>query len=181
MSVRTLTTLQQLHAMSDEGRGYEVAGGELRRSPLPTYEHGETCTSLATELNLHVRPRGLGKILVEVHFVLGRDPDQARVPDVAFVRADRLPRGERRRGYFEGAPDLAVEVVSPSDSFRETQEKALLFLSAGSRLVWVVELAGRTVAVYTPDRVSRVLGIGDTLDGGDVIPGFLLPVRALFE
>lgn len=181
MSVRTLTTLQQLHAMPDEGRGYELAGGELRRLPLPTYEHGDISTTLATELNLHVRPRGLGKVLVEVHFVLGRDPDQARAPDVAFVRAERLPQGERRRGYFEGAPDLAVEVVSPSDSFRETQEKALLYLSAGSRLVWVVEPEGQTVTVYTPDRVSRVLGIGDTLDGGDVIPGFLLPVRTLFE
>ena len=118
---------------------------------------------------------------MELHCVLSRDPLQVRVPDVAFVRTDRVPQGERRREYFEGAPDLAVEIVSPSETFRETQEKALLYLAAGARLVWVVEPEGRTVTVYTPDRRVQILDADGVLDGGDVIPDLALPVRRLFE
>ena len=148
---------------------------------MPNFEHGDVGMTVGTELNLHVRPRGLGRALMELHCVLSRDPLQVRVPDVAFVRADLVPQGERRREYFEGAPDLAVEIVSPSETFRETQEKALLYLAAGARLVWVVEPEGRTVTVYTPDRRVQILDADGVLDGGDVIPDLALPVRRLFE
>jgi Uma2 family endonuclease len=181
MVTKSRATIDDLHALPDDGSGYEIVGGELRRLPVPNEEHSEIDALTAAELLAHVRPRKLGRVYVELHCVLSRDPLEVRLPDVAFVRAERVPHGARRRVPFEGAPDLAVEIVSPSQTFGQAQEKARFFLAAGSRLAWVIEPQRRTVTVYRPDHAPVTVGDDGTLDGGDVLPGLALPVSRLFE
>jgi Uma2 family endonuclease len=174
-------TAEQLRALPDDGRGYELVDGELIEKPPPVFGHGQIGTTFAIELGGYVRHAGLGQVVVGVHCVLRRNPDLARVPDVAFIQAERLPPPEARWEYFEGAPDLVVEIVSPSDSFRNMQEKVFEYLAAGVRLVWAVDPAGQRIYAYAADRPPRLLTVDDTLDGADVVPGFELPVRAIFE
>jgi Uma2 family endonuclease len=100
---------------------------------------------------------------------------------VAFVRRDRLPPLGSRRGFFPGAPDLAVEVISPNDLYTEVDEKVGEWLDHGTQIVFVVNPRRRTVAVHRPGQPVRILGIDDTLDGEDIVPGWTLAVRDLFD
>ena len=111
---------------------------------------------------------------------LERDPDTVREPDIAFTSVDKLPLGATVTGYAEVVPDLVVEVVSPSDSRREVNDKARMWLSHGVRLVWVVHPETLTVDVHRPDRAVVTLGADDALDGMDVLPGFDCAVSAVF-
>ena len=164
-----------------EGR-WELIDGELvEMSPS-----GGIASSLAAWLIYlltgHVAPRRLGKVYgADGGFVLFAGQHTVRVPDVSFVRADRLPSLEAQVGFLRLAPDLAVEVVSPTDRKREVEAKVQMYLAAGVRLVWVVDPASRTVMVYAPDQAARHLGEEDQLDGGEVLPGFVTSVAALFE
>ncbi len=121
-----------------------------------------------------------GLVGPEIGFVLAVAPDTLLAPDVSYTREDWLPPESARGRFLRLAPDLAVEVLSPTDTAAEIAEKVSLYLEAGTRLVWVVDPRRRTVAVHTPDRVARTLVVGDTLDGGDVLPGFVLPLAELF-
>jgi Uma2 family endonuclease len=100
---------------------------------------------------------------------------------VAFVSTARLPADDDRSGFFDGPPDLAVEVVSPRDSFGELAERIEDYLSAGTKLVWIVEPAKQTVTAYGATRRAVVLQCHETLTGGDVLPGFAEPVAQFFE
>ena len=127
---------------------------------------------------------GGGKVLVgDVGFVLGlsNDPERVRAPDVAFVTTARLPEGRLPRGFFRGAPNLAVEVLSPSDDPVDVQQKVRDYLDAGARLVWVLAPEARTATVYRADGSARLLREHDHLDGEDVLPGLLIPLAELFE
>jgi Uma2 family endonuclease len=135
---------------------------------------------LGYRLGEYVEPRKLGTILAaETGFLLSRDPDTVRAPDVAFVRAEREPGPIR--GYFPGAPDLAVEVLSPEDRPGPVAEKVAEWLAAGALEVWVVDPRERTVTVHEPHRESRVVDESERLRGGEVLPGFELEVREIFE
>jgi len=112
--------------------------------------------------------------------VLRRDPDTVRAPDVAFVRTDRVPPPDERRKFAELAPDLVAEVTSPSDRVGEVNSKVAQWLDAGVRLVWVVDPESRIVVAHQPGGVAHLLRGDDVLDGGDVLPGFSLPLRDLF-
>lgn len=165
----------------DHGR-YELWWGELREMPAAGWEHGAIGSGLVTDLTIHVRPSGLGGVSgADVGFVLAREPKLVLVPDVAFVAAARLPALDRRRGLFDGAPDLAVEIVSPNDRPVRVEEKIQQWLRFGTRLVWVIWPNRRTVTVHTPDGRTRSLGEGDELDGGDLVPGFTIAVADLFR
>src|SRR5262249_7870373 len=98
-----------------------------------------------------------------------------------FVRRDRLPDGRGPQGYFHGAPDLAVEVILPNDLYTEVDEKAAEWLQFGTQLVFVVNPRRQTVAVHRPGQPIRIFGIDDVLSGEDVVPGWSMPVRELFE
>lgn len=102
-------------------------------------------------------------------------------PDVAFVRAERVPTGEEHRGFLRLAPDLAVEVLSPSDSRAAALRKGLRYIEAGVRLVWLVDPLRRIIVVLTPDDLPITLREGDALNGGDVLPGFAAPVAEVFR
>lgn len=112
---------------------------------------------------------------------LARDPDVLRGPDVAIVRADRAPHGRGAKGWLEGAPDVAVEVVGDGQSVTEHAKKALEYLSAGARMVWGLDGDSERVVVYSaPDHI-RVLGRDESLDAGEALPGFACRVAELFE
>jgi Uma2 family endonuclease len=102
-------------------------------------------------------------------------------PDTSFVRAERLPEGDYPEGFLEHPPDIAVEVVSPSDRMADVNAKVDEYIRSGTALVWVVEPRRRTVTVYRPDLSVQLLVEDDVLDGGDVLPGFNLPVSSIFR
>jgi len=173
--------IADLERASASGERYELMRGELRRMAPAGGEHGEVGTEFVFHLRAHVG-RVLGRVYnADTGFILARSPDTVLAPDAAFVRADRLPAPSDRRGFLPVVPDLVVEVVSPWDRPRDVEEKVALYLQSGVRLVWLVHPARRTVTVYAPNAEPRVLGPADTLDGGDVLPGFRLPVAALFD
>lgn len=174
-------TAEELFDLSGEGVRRELVRGELRTMTPAGFEHGGTIVNLTAPLAQHVRTHRLGVVLAaETGFVIGRNPDTVRAPDIAFVRADRVPPGRLPTKYWDGAPDLAVEVVSPSDRVVEVDEKVRDWLDAGTRLVWVVNPGARTVTVYRPGAKPTVLVESDTLEGEDVVPGFRLPVAEVF-
>ena len=128
-----------------------------------------------------VEPRQLGTLVASDSGVwLERDPDTVREPDIAFFSAEKMPLNARITGYAEVAPDLVVEVASPSDSRREVHDKAHMWLNHGVRLVWVVHPETRTIDVYQPDGEIATLGEQDSLDGLDVLPGFTCDVSTVF-
>jgi len=181
-----LTTAEELFAMPDHGGDYELVSGELRaRGQLrvaepPNYWHGSLASRLIVRLGAFVQSAGLGDVTTETGFMLRRHPGTLRAPDVAFVTAGRLPDLESGEHYFDGAPDLAAEIVSPGDSASEIADKVEDYLASGVRLVWIVYPRGRSVVVWTPDGRARALRGGDALDGADVVPGFRLPLADLF-
>jgi Uma2 family endonuclease len=119
-------------------------------------------------------------VVGDVGFRLTTDPDTVRAPDVAFIRIERLLEVGSPRGYWSGAPDLVVEVVSPSDLYTEVDEKVAEWLEYGAQVVLVVNPRRRSVAEHRPSRPVRVLTEDDVLDGGEVIPGWSVRVGDLF-
>lgn len=172
-------TADELLAMGDVGR-CELIEGELVHMSPGGFEHGTVAMRIGWVLSEYVDRHRLGvTTAAETGFRIARDPDTVRAPDVGFVCTGRLPHAPRR-GFFEGAPDLAVEVISPDDRWSEVSAKAHAWLNAGTRLVWVVDPSNRTVTVYTPPNAGSVLGDQDTLDAGEVVPGFQVAVRDIF-
>ncbi len=182
-----LTPDDLLALEAEHGARYELVNGalqdrsELQGEGMPSAEHGAASARIVSELDAHVRAGNLGVVLVECGFVLSDDPSTVRIPDVSFVAREHTSGDGLPRGYFLGGPDLAVEVVSPSDKAGELVLKTTDYLTAGTQQVWIVEPNTRTVAVYKPGGAARVYGADDTLDGGDLLPGLALPVSELFE
>lgn len=143
-------------------------------------EHGAIAAEMAAVLRDFVKPRRLGVVLgAETGFRIAADPDTVLAPDAAFIVADRV--GERLpRGYFPGAPDLAVEVVSPSDRASEVIAKVENWLAAGCLAVWIVDPKTQTVTVYHPNHTATFLQSTDTLAGGALLPDFSIPVADIF-
>ena len=153
---------------------------ELPPSPMPS--HGNTQLNAGMALGGFVRPRRLGVAFTETGFLISRNPDTVRLPDVAFVSAERLPEGGGLpSGYFPFAPDIAVEVVSPSATRLETHERALMWLDAGSALVWMLFPESRSAAVYRPNGDITALGEDDVLDAAPVLDGFSVKVSEFFD
>jgi Uma2 family endonuclease len=177
-------TVDDLYSMPEDGRKYELQGGLLVSEPLPGFRHGRVAAAIAELLRSYVRARSLGVVLTcDTGFVLARSPDTVRGPDVAFVARERLPEVGEDAGAFEGAPDLAIEVVSAHDRAAEVRAKVADYLAAGARLVWVIDPAPdrQTVTVYRSLLAPRTLGRDDELDGEDVVTGFRVAVADLLD
>ena len=176
-----LLTADELLRLYSRGVRGELIRGVLCETMPAGQEHGEIVVQLSAALFQFVKPRGLGRVVASDSGVLvERAPDTVREPDVAYFSAERMPPGVRVTGYSEIAPDLVVEVASPSDSRRGVNDKARMWLSHGVRLVWVVHPETRTVDVHRADRDAATLGEADALDGMDVLPGFSCAVKAVF-
>ncbi|HEU0015851.1 MAG TPA: Uma2 family endonuclease [Longimicrobium sp.] len=172
-------TADELLAMPDDGVRRELVAGALREMPPVGKQHARISGRLYRSLHAWVSPRGLGEAFVEFGYHLERDPDTVRAPDVSFVRAGHTDDGPEE-GYHAGTPDLAVEVLSPSDREFDVIEKVYDYLDAGTRMVVLVDPEPRSVTVYRSRRDKQVLTEDDVLDGGDVVPGWKLPVREIF-
>ncbi len=176
-----LLTADDLLRLYSQGVRGELIRGVLCETMPTGQEHGEIAAVLAAELVVFTRARKLGRVTASDAGVwLERDPDTVREPDVAYFSAERMPPGVRVTGYSETAPDLVVEIASPSDSRPKVHDKARMWLSHGVRLVWVVHPDTRTVDVHRADRDAATLGEDDALDGLDVLPGFSCPVKTVF-
>ena len=173
-------TAEELYVLPDDGLRHELAAGRLLSEPSPGWDHGDTQSAICHLLREYARARNLGKIVTETGFVLSRNPDTVRGPDVAFVRTERLPAG-RLAAYYPGAPDLAVEVLSPGDRPGSIAAKIADYLSAGTRAVWVVDRETTTVTVFHPGAPATVREAEDWLDGDDIVPGFRVRVAEIFE
>jgi Uma2 family endonuclease len=175
-------SLEKFLQLPDENEHrIELAKGRLVREPRPGAEHGWLVGNVFRELDSYVRERGLGLAIIETGFLLAVDPPTVRGPDVALISSANLPPGKIPIGFWTVAPDLAVEVVSPSNTVAEIQEKVLEYLAAGTQMVWVVDPRTRSVTTYGSLDEIRILTEADTVEGGEVIPGFRLEVADLFQ
>ena len=172
-----LVTADELLAMG-EGRRELIYGEVIEMAPAGE-EHGYVEGDIYHYLSIHVKANGLGRIYPsDTGFLLATDPDLVRVPDVAFVRRERIVRTPK---YYPGAPDLAVEVVSPGDSYSDVNEKVKMWLEHGTMEVWVVDPRRQTVQVFKHRKGADVtLSKGDEIDGDDLLPGFRLPLENIF-
>lgn len=177
MTVDTrLHTADELLRLPDDGFRYELVGGELRKMSPAGGDHGDIAMTIGASLKAHAKAAGLGKVYAaETGFLLSRNPDTVRAPDVAFVRTERVVKTS---GFVPGAPDLVVEVVSPSDAYGEVREKTRQWLDAGARAVIIVDGAKRLVEI---NRANQTTIIDDILAVDDIVPGWKLPIAELFE
>ena len=175
------STASELFEMPDDGFRYELVKGELRKMSPSGSEHGAIIINISVLLAQHVRSENLGVCFgAETGFKIASDPDTVRAPDVAFIRRERIPESGIPTKFWQGAPDLAVEVLSPGDTRAEVDEKVEDWLQAGARAVWVISPKRRSVSVYGPTTEVTRLSEADELDGGEVVPGFRCKVSEIF-
>ncbi len=166
----------------DDGKEYELVRGELVEMPGPSIEHGEVIVNISHYLKefLLANPT-LGRANSDIAYTIDAEANTVRRPDVAFVVAARLENIDRRQG-FPAAPDLAIEVISPTDIWFDIQAKVQEYREGGVQLIWLVDPASQSVFIYHPtDRKGQLANFEDELEGEDVIPGFRLAVSKLFE
>jgi Uma2 family endonuclease len=172
---------EELLNMPEDGFRYELVRGELKKMTPAGNEHGEIAAALGGFLFYHVRSQKLGKVYAaETGFRIFTDPDTVRAPDVAFINHSRLEEVGAVEGYWPGAPDLVVEVISPNDNYSGVEEKVFDWLKAGSQMVLVINPRQHTATVYRSSTDIRVLKEGEVLDGADVVPGWQLEIAELF-
>ncbi len=180
-TIQTITA-DELLQQPDDGFRYELVKGELVKMAPAGSEHGKLAMRVGWRLAQHVESQNLGNVYAaETGFQLASNPDTVRAPDVAFVRQERVAEAGEVRGFWPGAPDLAVEVVSPGDTYAEVEDKVLDWLDAGTLMVAVVNPRQRTVTIYRSRADIVILTRDDLLDGNNVVPGWILPIRELFE
>jgi Uma2 family endonuclease len=181
------TTVHQMTAddllkMPDDGFRYELVKGELRKMAPAGHEHGRVAVRFTWRLAQHVETNNLGAVYAaETGFLITTDPDTVRAPDVAFVSQKRLDEAGKVSGFWPGAPDLAVEVVSPGDTYIEVEGKAIEWLGAGALMVLALNPRKRSVTVYRTLNDITILSEGSVLNLSEVVAGFTVPVKDIFN
>ena len=177
----TVAEFEQWQPSLDDAYRYDLWDGEVIQMAPANQYHGAIALELGRLVANYNREHRLGRAYAaETGFILDEVRQRVLAPDVAFVTQSRVP-ADAQWGFFRGAPDLAVEVRSPSNSARELDTKAKGYLAAGTRLVWIIEPASCTVTVYRPAQAPQTLGPEEQLDGYDVLPGFRVAVAAIFD
>ena len=181
-TLKKLFTAEELLCLPSVGRRLELVKGKVYEMAPAGGRHGYAAMNTGIILGGHVRANSLGRVFAaETGFILWRDPDTVRAPDVAFVAQSRLPVDEIPDSFIELAPDLVVEVVSPGDTQREVGGRVEEWLTAGVRLVWVLYPATHSAIIYRSLNDVTNLAADDFLDGEDVVPGFTCRVGDLFD
>ena len=174
-------TAEDLFVISSDDHKYELVAGTLVRMSPTGRAHGAVSVRVGRLLDEYVETHGLGVVCgAETGFILRRGPDTVRAPDASFVRKERVPATGDPERYWPLAPDLAVEVLSPSDRAADVQAKLDDYFTAGAQLVWVIDPRERTVVVYRSMAEASTLSETDEVTGGTVLPGFACPVRRFF-
>lgn len=181
-----MTTTQQVTAedllqMPSDGFRYELLKGELKKMAPASHQHGRITMNISGPLDHHVRSNNLGIVFAaETGFKLSSEPDTVRAPDVAFVSQKRIQQAGDVKGYWPGAPDLVVEVISPSDVYAEVEEKVIEWLEAGAGAVIVVNPRKGLITLYRSLTSIVILKENDTLDISDIVPGWTIAVKNIF-
>ena len=179
---RKLMTAEELWELPDDDMCHELVAGELKTMSPAGDEHGWVTIRFSSSLYNHVEPHGLGRVYTaETGYTLARHPDTVLAPDVSFVQQERVVAGGRIRGFREGAPDLAVEVLSPSDRPGKVADKVARWLAHGTPLVIVVNPDRRRVRLHRPGQPVVELTEADTIEAEDIVQGWRLPVARLFN
>lgn len=174
-------TIEEYEALAEDAP-YELIRGVLYEVAATKFVHMAVAGKFATHLGAYSVTTLPGRVLVgEGGFALEADPDSLIIPDVAFIREERMPRKHERRDWARIPPDVAVEVRSPSNTRRETERKIEVYLAAGVPLVLVAGTDDETIAAHTQDGRVRIYRVGEDLDRGDVLPGFRVPVAEFFK
>ena len=164
------------------GKRYELVAGELRVMSPSGWRHRVVVDNLEFLVGSFIRKHHLGRGFgAETGFLLKRDPDTVRAPDFAFIARNHLPATDPQEAYWPGAPDLAVEVLSPGDTMGEVDEKIEEWLAAGCAAVWVVDPKLQTVTIYQSPTNVQLKTAGETLVGDPVVSGFSCPVQDIFR
>ncbi|MFN2570178.1 MAG: Uma2 family endonuclease [Gemmatimonadales bacterium] len=172
-------TADDLRRANIPNKRTELVRGVLRVREPAGFLHGQVAMNLGAELRAHVKQTDAGVVLAaETGFKLATNPDTVRAPDVAFVAKGREPPRDAS-GFAALAPDLVVEVLSPDDRPGEVLAKVADWLSAGTRLVWVVDPLRRLTRVYRQDGSETIVGADGSLNGEDVVPGFVCPLATI--
>jgi Uma2 family endonuclease len=174
-------TSDEFQNLPEFGDGYELIDGKLVKKPMPNSEHSLIARILMRHYDAFDPHEKIGRMLQEISTKL--DNKNTPAPDVAFWKAERMPGRSQNAAT---RPDLAIEIWSPHDldtkkRQQDARNKLQRYLDSGVPLVWAINPSNQTVEVYQPNHPPLVLGIDQQLEDGDVIPGFTMPVRALFE
>ncbi|MEK7484411.1 MAG: Uma2 family endonuclease [Planctomycetota bacterium] len=176
-----LITAQNLLEMPNDGFRYELVKGELKKMAPAGFQHGRIAAIVTISLGSYVHSHQLGVVCAaETGFLITFNPDTVRAPDVAFISQKRLQEIKETKGFWPGTPDLAVEVISPNDIYLEVEEKVWDWLEAGTQMVLVINPRKRIATQYRSKQEIRVFSENESLDGGDVVPGWTLLIKDLF-
>lgn len=179
--VEKLMTAGEFEKLPETEMRRELVRGKVVETMPPGGEHGTLAGDIYMLIKLWLKQQGLkGYVAVESGYYLARNPDIVRGPDVSYIRAERIPDTGVPKGFWQLAPDLAVEVVSPSETADEVRDKVHDFLTFGTPLVWVVYPRSQEVIAHTPDGLARTYKVGDVLEF-DLLPSFSCAVAELFE
>jgi len=174
---QTLYKAEDLYTLDGD---YELDRGVLVPVMPAKRFHGRLTIRIGSRIETYAESRSLGITVADMGCILERDPDTVRAPDVAFMTAGRYSPGDPD-AFLTGAPDLAVEIVSDASNVPAAIRKSSLYIEKGTRVAWIVDIERRRVLVFTDDGIARTLAMGDTLDGGDVLPGFTWPLEDIFK
>ncbi len=181
MAMTNQLTAADLARIDEPGYRHELIEGALQRMPPAGGEHGEIGMEIGWRVMNHVKAHRLGRVYgPDTGFLLATDPDTVLAPDIAVVRADRLPPRSERMGFLRVVPDLVIEIISPSERAVEVEAKIERYLAFGVPLVWTLIPRELRVMVHETGRTPRTLESIDHLDGGDILPGFSVRVAELF-
>ncbi len=181
MIVQTpLMTAEELAQLPDEGGRYELVAGVMHKMAAASYHHAKLANRFAHKLTTYVEAHQLGEVSGESGWVLATNPDTVRIPDAAFLVQRRVTAEAEVAGFQRGAPDLVLEVISPTDSYSEVAAKVDEWLAGGARMVVIIDPRKHIIRVHRSKTEAVTLHAADTLDGGDVVPGWRLPVHEIF-
>ncbi|HEX6648621.1 MAG TPA: Uma2 family endonuclease [Pyrinomonadaceae bacterium] len=176
-----IMTAEELMELPDDGFRYELINGELQKMPPPGLPHGRIALRLCVYLGQFVLDHGLGEAFAtDTGFKLTSNPDTVLAPDLAFVTNERFAELSKTEGYGAGAPDLAVEVLSPSDRPGKVNKKISRWFSFGTKQVWIVDPKHCTVTVYRSTIDTTTFSGSDYLESQDLLPGFRISLEKIF-
>lgn len=178
-TLTTPITLEEFERLPDDGNKHELSEGILITMPPPVSLHSLVLIQVLEILQAYLRRSPVGRAISEAGYFLFRYPPTIRQPDVSVLSKERI-HAAPKDSWFEGAPELAVEVVSPSDSAQDLEIKTKQYLQASAKQVWILYPATKTVHISRPDTPLVVLDESQSLDGGDLLPGFSVKVADLF-